>query len=58
VTATCELNNFGTGDGDFAIFWPKKAKQASKISDRLSRIPIYSNIPVIADQRTPSSVNN
>jgi hypothetical protein len=33
VTATRELNNFGAGDGDFAIFCPKKAKQASKISD-------------------------
>jgi hypothetical protein len=31
VTATHELNNFGAGDGDFAIFWPKKVEKASKI---------------------------
>jgi hypothetical protein len=30
LTATHELNNFGAGDSDLAIFWPKKAEKASK----------------------------
>jgi hypothetical protein len=30
VTATHELNNFGAGDSDFVIFWPKKAEKVSK----------------------------
>jgi hypothetical protein len=50
VTATHELNDFGPGDGDFAIFWPKKAEKVSKNSVRLCRITKYSNIPVIAEQ--------